>query len=72
MEKREILIKENNAFRLKITQQRAIRPTDLNSIEFVQECIGKDGAVDFTAVYQFNMTDEELIKVAEGLKELIK
>ena len=72
MEKREILIKENKAFRLKIRQQRAINPADLNSIEFVQECLDKDGEVDFTSTYQFNMTNEELIKVSDSLKELIK
>lgn len=72
MEKKEILIKENKAFRLKIRQRKAISPPDLNSIEFVQECIDKDGEVDFTSVYQFNMTDDELMKVSDGLKELIK
>lgn len=72
MEKKEILIKENKAFRLKIRQWRALNPTDLNSVEFVQECIGKNGEVDFTSVYQFNMTDDELLKVSDGLKELIK
>jgi hypothetical protein len=69
---KEILIKENKAFRLKIRQHRAVNPADLNSIEFVQECIGKDGEVDFISTYQFNMTDEELIKVSDSLKELIK
>lgn len=72
MEQKEILIKENKAFRLKIRQRKAISPPDLNSIEFVQECIDKDGEVDFTSVYQFNMTDDELMKVSDGLKELIK
>lgn len=72
MEKKEILIKENKAFRLKIRQWRALNPTDLNSVEFVQECIDKNGEVDFTSVYQFNMTDDELLKVSDGLKELIK
>jgi hypothetical protein len=69
---KEIIIKENKAFRLKIRQHQAIRPADLNSIEFVQECIDKDGEVDFTSVYQFNMTNDELIKVSDSLKELIK
>jgi hypothetical protein len=72
MEKREILIKENKAFRLKIRQHRAVNPVELNSIEFVQECLDKDGEVDFISTYQFNMTDEELIKVSDSLKELIK
>ena len=72
MEKKEILIKENKAFRLKIRQWKALNPANLNAIEFVQECIDKDGEVDFTSVYQFNMTDDELIKVSNGLKELIK
>lgn len=70
METKEILIKENKAFRLKVKQWKAINPTDLNAVEFVQECINKDGEVDFTSTYQFLMTHEELIKLADSLKEL--
>jgi hypothetical protein len=69
---KEILIKENKAFRLKIRQHRATNPANLNSIEFVQECISKSGEVDFTSTYQFIMADDELIKLAESLKELVK
>ena len=72
MEKKEILIKEDKSFRLKVRQWKAINPANLNAIEFVQECIGKDGGVDFTSTYNFLMTNEELNKLADGLKELIK
>lgn len=70
MKKKEILIKENQAFRLKVKQWKAIAPEDFNTVEFVQECIGKDGEVDFTSTYQFFMTTDELIKLADSLKEL--
>lgn len=70
MKKKEILIKENKAFRLKVKQWRAVNPADLNAVEFVQECIDKDGEVDFTSTYQFLMTSEELLKLADSLKEL--
>lgn len=70
MKKKEILIKENKAFRLKIKQWRAINPPDLNAVEFVQECLDKDGKVDLTSTYQFFMTTDELNTLIDSLKEL--
>lgn len=68
--RKEVLIKENKAFRLKIKHWKAISPADLNSVEFIQECIDKDGEVDFTSTYNFLMTSEELNKLADSLKEI--
>lgn len=70
MEKTEIIIKEDAAFRLKIRQWKAVNPSDLNAIEFVQDCINKKGNVEFTSTYQFNMTDSELKKLASSLNSL--
>ena len=70
MEKKEVTVKDEKAFRLKIRHWKAISPTDLNSIEFVQECIDKDGEVDFTSTYNFLMTTGELNKLADSLKEI--
>jgi hypothetical protein len=41
----------------------------LNSIEFIQECIDKDGEVDFTSTYNFFMTDDEVKTLVKGLSE---
>lgn len=70
MEKKEVTIKDERAFRLKIRHWKSISPANLNSIEFVQECIDKDGEVDFASTYNFLMTNEELNKLADSLKEI--
>jgi hypothetical protein len=63
---KEFIVKENQAFRLRIKNWKCSTPNDLNAIEFVQECL-KDGEVDFTSTYQFFMTDEEVKTLAKGL-----
>ncbi len=62
-------VKENKAFRLRVESKKCLRPNELNHIQFIQECIDKDGEVDFTSTYQFFLTDEEVQTLA---KELVK
>ena len=59
-------IKENDAFRLRVQLHKCLDPSDLNSIEFIQENL-KDGMVIDTSTYNFFMTDEELKTLAQGL-----
>jgi hypothetical protein len=59
-------IKENDAFRLRVQLHKCLAPSDLNSIEFIQENL-KDGMVIDTSTYNFFMTDEELKTLAQGL-----
>jgi hypothetical protein len=59
-------VKENQAFRLRVQLHKCISPSDLNSIEFIQENL-KDGTVIDTSTYNFFMTDEELKSLAQGL-----
>jgi hypothetical protein len=59
-------VKENQAFRLRVQLHKCISPSDLNSIEFIQENL-KDGTVIDTSTYNFFMTDEELKTLAQGL-----
>ena len=60
-------VKENKAFRLRVESKKCLRPTDLNHIQFIQECLDKDGEVDFTSTYQFFLTDSEVKALAEDL-----
>ena len=46
VEKKEFVVKDEQAFRLKIRHWNAKNPSNLKSVEFVQECM-KDGEVDF-------------------------
>ena len=64
---REFTIKEDTAFRLRVRMWDCLSPRELKSVEFINECIGKDGEVDFRSTYEFYMTQEELNKLAEGL-----
>jgi hypothetical protein len=63
---KEFIVKEDQAFRLRVKAWKCLSPNTLNSVEFIQECM-KDGEVDFTSTYQFFMTDEEMKTLAQGL-----
>lgn len=67
MKTKEFIVKENKAFRLKVKQWKCLRPENYNAIEFIQECIDKDGEVDFVTTSKFFMTDEDLATLAKGL-----
>ena len=70
VEKKEFVVKDEPAFRLKIRHWRAINPSTLNSVEFVQECM-KEGKVDFESTYHFLMTNDELKSLAKGLQTIV-
>ena len=63
---KEFTVKEDQAFRLRVKSWKCLSPNNLNSVEFIQECM-KDGEVDFSSTYQFFMTDEEMKTLAQGL-----
>jgi len=64
---KEFTVKENKAFRLRIKSQKCLRPTELNHVEFINECFDKDGEVDFVSTYQFFLSDEEIKVLAKEL-----
>ena len=70
VEKKEIVIKDEPAFRMRIRHWKAISPKDLNAVEFVQDCM-RDGEVDFTSTYNFLLTNEEIKTLIKGLGEII-
>ena len=71
MNKKEFIIKDEPAFRLKVRHWKAVNPNTINSVEFVQECM-RDGEVDFSTTYNFFMTDKELLNLAEGLIDIVR
>lgn len=64
---KNFIVKEDQAFRLRVKSWKCLSPSELNSVEFIQESKNKDGKVDFTSTYQFFMTDEEMRTLAKGL-----
>lgn len=70
IEKKEFIIKDEAAFRLRIRHWKAQSPSNLNSIEFIQECM-RDGKVDFASTYDFLMTDAEVKSLIKGLESVV-
>ena len=63
---KEIVIKENEGFRLTLKKHEVLMPKGLFSIDMVQESL-KDGKVIDFQVYNFFMTKEECQVLAHGL-----
>jgi hypothetical protein len=63
-------VKENQGFRLRIESWESIAPKGLMAIEFIQECLNKDGEVDSSSTYSYNMTKEEIGNLCKGLLEV--
>jgi hypothetical protein len=63
-------VKEDKAFRLRVESWEAVAPKGLLAINFIQECLNKDGEVDFSSTYSYNMTRDEISTLCQGLQKL--
>ena len=63
---KEFVVKENEAFRLRIKKWKCTAPADLNAVEFVQEAL-QDGKVVDASTYNFSLTDEDIKVLTENL-----
>ena len=63
---KEIIIKENEGFRVRLEKHEVISPKGLFSFDIIQESL-KDGKVSNSQTYNFFMTKEELQILAQGL-----
>jgi len=61
------ILKERFDFRLTVKQQRCLKPTDLNSIEFINESLNEKGEVVDTSTYNFFLTPDEIQKLCNNL-----
>jgi hypothetical protein len=68
---KEVLIKDEAGFKLRLKAWKCVSPKELNALEFTQESINADGEVGMSSTYQFFMTDAELAILAEGIKNVI-
>ena len=64
------VVKEDRAFRLRVESWEAVAPKGLLSVNFIQECLNKDGGVDFSSTYSYNMTKEDIANLCKGLLEV--
>ena len=65
---KEFYVREQPGFRLKVKIWKCLSPSDLNSLEFIQESL-KDGKVVLDSTYNFFLTDEEINRLCEGLRK---
>ena len=63
---KEMVIKENNGFRLVVKKHEVLSPKGLFSVNMVQQSF-KDGKLLDTNTYNFFMTKEEIQSLAYGL-----
>jgi hypothetical protein len=63
-------VKEDAAFRLRVESWNPIAPASMLAINFIQECLNKDGGVDFFSTYNYNLTKEELNTLCQQLQKL--
>jgi hypothetical protein len=63
---KEMTIKENPGFRIRLEKHEVINPKGLFSLDIIQESL-KDGKVADSQTYNFFMTKEELQALAYGL-----
>jgi hypothetical protein len=63
-------VKEDRAFRMRVESWEAVAPQGLIAVNFIQECLNKDGEVDFTNTYSYNMTRAEIANLCKGLLEV--
>lgn len=64
---KEFTVKDEQAFRIRVKSWKCVNPSNLNALEFIQECKNDKGEVDFASTYNFLMTDEEIKTLAKGL-----
>lgn len=63
----EFVIKEDQAFRMKVRSWEVVSPAGLFNVDFIQESLDKDGEVDITNTYNFHLTKEEIGELCKGL-----
>jgi hypothetical protein len=64
---KEIVVKENPGFRIRLEKHEVISPKGLFSLDIIQESLDEDGLVRDSQTYNFFMNKEELQSLANGL-----
>jgi hypothetical protein len=64
---KEVVIKESEGFRLRLEKWKTISPEGIFAVDLIQESLDEDGMVQYSSSYNFNMTKEELERLAQGL-----
>ena len=60
-------VKDNGSFRVRVETWEVTSPKGLYNLNFIQECLDKDGNVEHASTYNFFMTKEEIGELCKGL-----
>jgi len=60
-------VKDTDSFRVRVETWEVISPKGLYNLDFIQECLDKDGNVEHASTYNFFMTKEEIGELCKGL-----
>jgi hypothetical protein len=63
----EFVVKEDSAFRMKVQSWEVVSPAGLLNVDFIQECLNKNGEVELSSTYNFHLTKEEIGELCKGL-----
>lgn len=69
IDKKDFIVKESQSFRLRVRHWKCLSPKNLNAVEMINECLDKDGEVEFSSAYNFFMTNDEIATLANKLME---
>jgi hypothetical protein len=62
-----VTVKEDTAYRVRVESWEAIAPKGLVAVNIIQECLNKDGEVDLSSTYSYNMTRDEISNLCKAL-----
>jgi len=63
-------VKENSSYRVRLESWESAAPAGLIALNFVQESLNKDGEVDLSSTYSYNMTKDEISNLCKALLEV--
>ena len=66
IKQKQFTVKENEGYRMRVTQHEVLAPKGLYAIDFIQESL-EDGAIRDTQTYNFFMTKEDIEALCKGL-----
>ena len=63
---KEFIVKENESFRLRVTNRECLAPKGLYNFEFINEQL-KDGEITMTSTYNFSLNQSDIDRLIKGL-----
>ena len=62
-----VTVKENAGYRVMVETWESIAPKGLVAVNIIQESLNKDGDVELSSTYSYNMTRDEISNLCKAL-----